>query len=101
MKMKISTKLLWQINKNKRWPASLIRIYNRGNKTHDVEVIDYWRGQFSIGRTETYLLIDRSLEVIDGNHRLIAAYLEGVKYLHVQRVRNFRENSLSNERLRR
>lgn len=68
---------LWEANKNRRWIKKLINLYNYKNK--DSDTINYWIEQYKIKLINDPLIISsrKTLEIADGNHRLVALHKIG------------------------
>lgn len=77
---------LWAANSHRQWPRTLLRMYDRGDANYHTMCIDYWRKQFAGGADETIHCMRRTLQVQDGNHRLVAAHLENKQFLSVEYV---------------
>lgn len=75
---KISFNELWKANKDRSWIKKLMFFY-RGSMCKDKDTIDYWIEQIRAGAEVPTLWLSsrKTLEVGDGNHRLVAMYLSG------------------------
>lgn len=79
---------VWHANSNSLWIRTLLRIYNKDNHSYDKDCINYWRTRFhgEIYYHGPLILLRKNLMVIDGNHRLIAMYLESLKKVRVKLI---------------
>ena len=83
----VDVEKLFLLNRGRRWPAVLIRMWQRSQRGYDVEAIKWWMKQFESGVDTCLWVHRRSLEVADGNHRLIAAYYAHTPTIKVRYVR--------------
>ncbi len=83
----VSVETLFRKNIHRRWPSALIRLWKRQQKGYDIEAIRWWMKKFEDGESTTLHVHKRTLEVADGNHRLIAAYFAHLPTIKVKFVR--------------
>ena len=84
MTKNISVVRLWIANKSRRWPKLLLDRYNANLDCKDTDTIKYWIECFTNGHHGGIIYVNRNtLEVGDGNHRLVAAYISNKPTLQV------------------
>lgn len=80
-----SVEELWALNYNpsfNRWVVHLHDEYLAGSKGKDFDSIRFWIEEFKAGKN-TQIYVSRKGYVCDGNHRLVAAKLAGLKEIGV------------------
>lgn len=79
-------KKLWEANKKRKWVKKLLRQYREKSNLNyqnpswkNIETINHWREQYQqkhpMNCDPIHVSSEKTLEVGDGNHRLIALFL--------------------------
>lgn len=82
----ISVEILFRKNIHRRWPSVLMRLWKRRQNGYDTNAIRWWMKQFENGATTVLHVHRRTLEVADGNHRMLAAYYSHLPTIRVKYV---------------
>lgn len=79
--------LIWSRNTGipYSWVDTLMRIYDRGGDNYDVNCINYFRKKIRRKETiEPFTVDSKTLYILDGSHRMVAARLEKKQWIKVK-----------------